>query len=191
VLTARLGEWVDGWTLTELAHVTAVSTRKSEVDYQLKRRPDLGLCIEHKQRSHGHYYRIVEVGNQLELPTTNVSEREPNMAFMYVLDKQGNPRVEPDVIKWGVWFSESQAQRRIAYDCVGDIVISTVFLGIDHALPNQLPILFETIVFKGELYDVPVAEARYHTKEEALKGHANIVRHVGNGATPLVFPEEN
>jgi len=51
----------------------------------------------------------------------------------------------------------------------GDVLVSTVHLGIDHGLgENSPPIIFETMVFGGELSD---AQWRYCTKEQTIEGH--------------------
>lgn len=68
-LHERKGCWVDGWTLTTGAKVSAVSTRVSEVRHQL---PE-ALCIDVETRTRpdgtrGFYYRLNDVaGAQLEL----------------------------------------------------------------------------------------------------------------------------
>lgn len=48
----------------------------------------------------------------------------------YILDEHGVPVVEPDILKWARWFEEHK--RHVAETFVGDVRISTVFLGIDH-----------------------------------------------------------
>ncbi len=58
-----------------------------------------------------------------------------------------------------------------------DCEISTVFLGLDHAHGRQRePLLFETMIFGGEKDQ---EFWRYHTWEEAIKGHKNIVKMCG------------
>lgn len=48
-------------------------------------------------------------------------------------------------------------------------LISTVFLGLDHAFGDQEgPILFETMIFDGEFDGF---QRRYKTYDEALQGH--------------------
>lgn len=39
---------------------------------------------------------------------------------------------EPDLMKWGTWFSDI-SNRKVEYNEVGTVQISTVFLGIDHS----------------------------------------------------------
>jgi hypothetical protein len=61
---------------------------------------------------------------------------------------------------------------RVALDVIGEATISTVFLGLDHGLLQSRPLLFETMVFEGELDSMM---DRYGTWNEALEGHAAIV----------------
>lgn len=53
-----------------------------------------------------------------------------------------------------------------------DVVVSTVWLGIDHQWGNGPPLIFETMVFGGE-HDQDTT--RYSTEAEALAGHDEIV----------------
>jgi hypothetical protein len=57
---------------------------------------------------------------------------------------------------------------------IGEVRVSTVFLGIDHAWEGP-PLLFETMVFGGPLDE---EMERYSTWEEAERGHAVMARRV-------------
>ena len=48
------------------------------------------------------------------------------------------------------------------------MVVSTVFLGMDHSFDGGTPVLFETMIFGGE-YDQ--FQERYCTWDEAEEGH--------------------
>ena len=89
----------------------------------------------------------------------------------YILDENGNPKVELDIMKWAEWF-EVPENRVIARDEVNGVRVSTVFLGLDHNFDGQGdPILWETMTFgKGE-----EQQERYTSKKEALVGHKKIV----------------
>ena len=52
----------------------------------------------------------------------------------------------------------------------GEIVVSTVFLGLDHGWGDGPPVLFETLVFP----DTKRMD-RYCTWDEAVAGHERIV----------------
>lgn len=67
----------------------------------------------------------------------------------YILDEKQNP-VQVDVIAWAKWWRKND--RRVAVDTVGNVRISTVFLGSDHSFRDVgRPIIFETMVFGGGL----------------------------------------
>ena len=89
----------------------------------------------------------------------------------YILDKQGNPKVEPDLMKWAKWFET--AERHIGNDIIGKVEISTVFLGLDHSFGKGKPLLYETMIFGGKHDGY---QERYFTKEEALKGHEKALK---------------
>lgn len=78
-------------------------------------------------------------------------------------------------MKWARWF-EKQENRQVKLDYVGDIMISTIFLGFDHNfMPYGSPILFETMVF-GEHMDQ--YQERYSTWNEAIEGHNKVLEQV-------------
>ena len=98
------------------------------------------------------------------------------MTKRYILDNEGNPKQEPNLIKWAQWFEDID-NRQVATTIVGDdIRISTVFLALDHDFTNEgPPILFETMVFGGKLDDY---QRRYVRIEEARAGHEATVEKV-------------
>jgi len=67
--------------------------------------------------------------------------------------------------------------RTVAKTKIGDVVISTVFLGLDHRMDCMdgagPPIVFETMVFGGKLDH---SEGRYSTWDDAVEGHENWVK---------------
>lgn len=100
--------------------------------------------------------------------------RNPNnITGKYILDEQGNPVEEPDVLKWGEWFESSNAKRFVAESKYNNLRISTVFMALDHAVfQTDPPLLYETMLFGGK-YDGETE--RYSTKREALLGHQKMV----------------
>lgn len=56
----------------------------------------------------------------------------------------------------------------IARSVIGDDVVSTVFLGIDHSMGGPVPLLFETMIFVDG--DSKYCE-RCSTFDQALKQH--------------------
>lgn len=94
----------------------------------------------------------------------------------YILDENGNPQREPDLITWAKWMEENG--RKLARHEIGRIVISTVFLGSDHRFSLEEaaePLLWETMIFGGEHDEY---QERYSSIEAALKGHNEAVQKV-------------
>ena len=72
----------------------------------------------------------------------------------YVLNDKGEPVLEPDLITWAQWFETSWPARNVAREEVGDYVVSTVFLGLDHQFGDDgPPLVWETMVFECKLTD--------------------------------------
>lgn len=84
----------------------------------------------------------------------------------YILDSQGMPVAEDDLLVWANWLETTD--RQVAMDKLGDVEVSTVFLGLDHSFGGAAPILFETMIFGGPHDQY---QDRYSTREEALAGH--------------------
>lgn len=96
----------------------------------------------------------------------------------YILDEFGNPVEESDILKWGKWFSENNERRVIRKTKIdnGNIVVSTVFLGINHNFRDGEPLIFETMVFCiNELNPMHNYQLRYSDKVSAVSGHKKIV----------------
>lgn len=110
--------------------------------------------------------------------------KTPFLPDHYILDEQGRPVALPDVDEWAKWFKA--ADRRLAETYVGSVLISTVFLGLDHNSGSHgPPILWETMVFGGEHDGYG---ERYATAKEAQEGHARATALVrgGEGTETLV-----
>ncbi len=87
------------------------------------------------------------------------------------------PVIEPDLMKWARWFE--YGGRIVASTKTRHGQISTVFLGLDHALGDGEPLLFETMVFGGPLDG---SQERYSTWDEAIDGHKEMISRAGNAA---------
>ena len=88
----------------------------------------------------------------------------------YILDSNGNPVVENDVLAWGRWYES--ANRKLAKDVIGEVTVSTVFLSLDHGHGDGPPVLWETMIFGGEHDGY---QERYTSREDAVAGHARAV----------------
>jgi len=75
----------------------------------------------------------------------------------YILN--GHELVPADLYQWATWYDS--ADHQVRYDEVGDVRVSTIFLGIRG-------VIFETMVFGGP-YDMRVAHS--DTWDEAEKAH--------------------
>ena len=98
----------------------------------------------------------------------------------YVPDGQGGFRAARDMLEWGEWFARKrdesfiQGGKRVARtELAGGILISTVFLGLDHSFSHSgPPVLFETMIFGGPHNDY---QERYTTLADAQQGHEQAV----------------
>ncbi len=85
-----------------------------------------------------------------------------------------------------------QKLKRIAETTVGDWWISTVYLGMNHAIGGGPPLIFETMIFPTEAAVQDTDESRwgerwqdrYSTEEQAIAGHAATVEAVTKGDLP-------
>lgn len=88
------------------------------------------------------------------------------MSERYVLVGK-TPVAEPDLMAWAVWFET--ADRIVARTEIPGVVVSTVFLGLDHGWGMGSPLLFETMVFRDGVADEC---DRCSTWEQAEAQHA-------------------
>jgi hypothetical protein len=102
-------------------------------------------------------------------------------------DRDGNP------ISWERW-AELLGQRepdyrRVGADVVGDLSVSTVWIGIDvtFALRYSLapPMIYETIIFAADDdHPLNMAMMRYGNEIDAYEGHQRTVADMQAGRTP-------
>jgi hypothetical protein len=96
-------------------------------------------------------------------------------ALFYILNEHDEPVPVQNAIEWAEWFDAHDDRRSVLQDHIGNARVSTVFLGLDHAMPGAPPLLYETMVFGGDLSG---EEARYQTRDEAVAGHAAMCERV-------------
>ena len=96
----------------------------------------------------------------------------------YQLNPDGT--VSPTTLEaWATEFADP-GKRRLALDEVGPAMVSTIFLGLDHAMvPGTGPILFETLIRGADVNQEHIE--RYGTKARALEAHAWFVRELTDG----------
>ena len=64
----------------------------------------------------------------------------------YILENKVPVKIN-DINKWAEFYP---INKRVNATHINDVLISTVFLGIDHSFGGGTPILFETMIFGGK-----------------------------------------
>lgn len=70
------------------------------------------------------------------------------------------------------WLMSMGSRRHVAKKRIGDVLVSTVFLGLNHRWGGGPPLIFETMIFGGEHDEY---QERYSTWQEAEAGHKRAV----------------
>jgi hypothetical protein len=83
---------------------------------------------------------------------------------------------EPDLLTWARSFEEDD--RIVKQEDVGNVWVSTVFLGIDHSFNGGPPLLFETMAFYGR-GGHDLLQYRCSTWAEAEAQHEGAVQEAG------------
>ncbi len=107
------------------------------------------------------------------------------MSRKYVLNEHGEPEREDNVLVWGHWMERAE-NRTVAKTKVGQAMVSTVFLGLDHDFRGMgPPVLWETMVFDPP--DGDERQQRYTSRAAAEAGHIEVVEQVqaALGEAPL------
>jgi hypothetical protein len=94
----------------------------------------------------------------------------------YILDNNHKPVAKP-VLESVNWMEDNPKRKTVGYDELkdlngDDIRVSTVFLGLDHAMPwekDKTPVLWETMIFGGP--NDQEYQERYTSYEDAVEGH--------------------
>lgn len=109
--------------------------------------------------------------------------------ILYILDDDGRPVPCPDTVQWGHWMERAKrdritvvAQDRDEGPDGVEVLVSTVFLGMDHNFSDKgPPVLWETLVFGGPLAD---EQDRYTSRSAALAGHQAMCQRVHAALDP-------
>lgn len=98
------------------------------------------------------------------------------MSRYYILNESGQPVLTGNLDKWAAWFQNTET-RRIAFDEIEGVQVSTVFLGLDHSFSDEgPPVLWETMVFGGPMDEHQ--ERCAGSREQAEAMHADVVQRV-------------
>lgn len=93
---------------------------------------------------------------------------------LYILNEDHSIRATEDAFEWTKAF-ETMDRRVARTEVAPDIIISTVFIGLDMGSPPDSggePVVFETRVFTD--YGEPDGD-RYRTWDQAIAGHEDVV----------------
>lgn len=101
------------------------------------------------------------------------------MSDHYILE--GHEAKPCDLMTWARWLEKNHKNKHVADEKVGDVRVSTVFLGLDHNWGDGPPLIFETMIFGGEHDQV---EWRYTTWDQAEAGHKRVVAALQEGREP-------
>lgn len=106
------------------------------------------------------------------------------MADYYIL--VGQTPVPCELMEWAEWFERGPEERRVKVTTVmGSVLVSTVFLGIDHSFGGRRPLLFETMAFwNGK---AGYEQERCSTWQEAEAQHEAMVREVARPASVWAY----
>lgn len=80
-------------------------------------------------------------------------------------DREGHPIT---MAQYGVLHGDKEYVQVARTEFGSDVLVSTVWLGIDHQFGDGPPLIFETMVFGGHLDG---EQDRYSTEREARDGH--------------------
>jgi hypothetical protein len=90
----------------------------------------------------------------------------------WILDDKGRP-IQADLFTWARWFGSRE--RVVAQETIGQNMVSTIFLGIDHSFTDEgPPILWETMTFGAKLNQHQLRCAGSREQAEAM--HEEMVR---------------
>lgn len=115
---------------------------------------------------------------------------------LFILDEQNRPIPTDDTVMWSEWFTTADriVERTFFKTMFGEVLVSTVFLAINHNFFGGPPLLYETMVFTPQPLLTKLAELsehyatdgtdwvdiqeRYYTREEAERRHQDIAQFV-------------
>lgn len=146
-----------------------------------------GVKKKHKRENaiffrHG-FHGLTQTGREGSITTMKKQPTKRELTFKQIM-KRFNPTLYKldgkkvvqckNFADWCHWWilAREKGLRKVGWDKIGPVTISTVFLGIDHGWGRK-PVLFETMVFGGKLDQ---KQWRYFTWEEAEHGHRETVR---------------
>jgi hypothetical protein len=101
------------------------------------------------------------------------------MRYFILVDRKP---VATHLMAWAEWLQKSQVERIVAQTGMGDITVSTVFIGLNHNMAENPPLIFETMIFGGELDGYT---KRTSTWEQAETAHHEACLKTADGCEAL------
>lgn len=99
-------------------------------------------------------------------------------AKFYILNKRGEP-VPSELFAAAKWFEESGDAKVVCKTRIGRSTVSTVFLWFDHGMGyDEVPILWETMVFSDDKSLDGIQERCGGSREQAEAMHERVVKQV-------------
>ena len=149
---SRRGMLIGGGLLVVAPAIVRVASLMPLRGEKLILEPSLEGALLESMRRRMRLYAVDEARNIVTLPTDTPEQRTAALT----------------AIGQGMISGKNQ----VALDFVDGARVSTVFLGIDRAYLDHVPIVFETMVFGGPCHQ---DTRRYSTWDEAERGHAEMV----------------
>ena len=112
------------------------------------------------------------------------------MSGFFILDTDGKPQ-RATLHQWARWLDGARRtiRRTIINDSECSLLVSSVFLGVDHGGRPGLPLLYETMVFdQGALTQWDDYCARYATRAEVVREHERLVCTISSQWPPYAVP---
>ena len=96
-----------------------------------------------------------------------------DLPIHYILEGKIAKRV--DFLTWAIWYRG--ANRTIACTEINNVIVSTVFFGLDFAWGEEnVPELFETMILGGELDGEKIRSATWEQAEQLHERYTTMVR---------------
>ena len=86
--------------------------------------------------------------------------------------------IDENLSRWNDHFNDIE-KRRLGYDEIGNKIISTIFLGLDHSfsLTGENPMPFETAISIDGEFDIV---ERYRSYNDAMEGHKKWIKKISS-----------
>ena len=105
------------------------------------------------------------INEMMGMETYNALKESSDKILGFHFDRNGKPLTNADYMLLFTY----QPYKVLRKEKVGELLVSTVWLGLNHSYENDTPIIFETMVFENDTDSVYTE--RYATEQQALMGH--------------------